>query len=190
MEDEVWNEYDDLLGVGKNQIELPSATSSEGQPFRYQNYGQKTVEQEDAMTGEINIGMEEVVLKEVNNQEFDFKFKEAVNTAPTPTTPLSFTDFISAYGDRNIRNSVSRRTSMMSTTSNRSRWSATSEQLKSPLAQVNLRVGSMTVSKWLTFGHVLFSPARDSVPPEKSNIEFRVLVIDGLGNGMFRYPPG
>ncbi|KIH88602.1 hypothetical protein SPBR_07620 [Sporothrix brasiliensis 5110] len=41
----------------------------------------------------------------------------------------------------------------------------------------------MTVSKWLTFGHVLFSPARDDMvkaasPPNGHS----VLVIDGLGN--------
>lgn len=55
----------------------------------------------------------------------------------------------------------------------------------SPLAQVNLRVGSMTVSKWLTFGHVIFSPAKDDVLNLDGNAKTNsILVIDGLGNGM------
>jgi hypothetical protein len=54
----------------------------------------------------------------------------------------------------------------------------------SPISQVNLRVGSMTVSKWLTFGHVLFSPAREEILNlEDSTNTPSILVIDGLGNG-------
>lgn len=54
--------------------------------------------------------------------------------------------------------------------------------VESPLAQVNLRVGSMTVSKWLTFGHVLFSPARESLNDPQPSKHHSILVIDGLGN--------
>ena len=56
-----------------------------------------------------------------------------------------------------------------------------------PISQVNLRVGSMTVSKWLTFGHVLFNPAREAIEAAESGSGTKrhsVLVIDGLGNGM------
>ncbi|PHH88709.1 hypothetical protein CDD83_7182 [Cordyceps sp. RAO-2017] len=60
---------------------------------------------------------------------------------------------------------------------------ATSSDEESPLAQVNLRVGSMSVSKWLTFGHVLFSDVRHELDlvdgPAK---RLSILVIDGLGN--------
>lgn len=53
----------------------------------------------------------------------------------------------------------------------------------SPLSQVNLRVGSMTVSKWLTFGHVLFSPVRDELISDVGSLKRpSILVIDGLGN--------
>ncbi|KAK1782569.1 hypothetical protein QBC45DRAFT_207751 [Copromyces sp. CBS 386.78] len=53
----------------------------------------------------------------------------------------------------------------------------------SPLALVNLRVGSMTVSKWLTFGHVLFSPVRDELLNDVGSLKRpSILVIDGLGN--------
>jgi hypothetical protein len=56
---------------------------------------------------------------------------------------------------------------------------------ESPISQVNLRVGSMTVSKWLTFGHVLFSPAKEEIiaSSPSSSKTHSILVIDGLGNG-------
>ncbi|EMR64371.1 hypothetical protein UCREL1_8651 [Eutypa lata UCREL1] len=41
----------------------------------------------------------------------------------------------------------------------------------------------MTVSKWLTFGHVLFSPARDDLINAVGSLKrHSILVIDGLGN--------
>ncbi|KAK1827071.1 hypothetical protein QBC39DRAFT_267803 [Podospora conica] len=53
----------------------------------------------------------------------------------------------------------------------------------SPVSQVNLRVGSMTVSKWLTFGHVLFSPVRDELIADVGSLKRpSILVVDGLGN--------
>ncbi|CVK97129.1 uncharacterized protein FMAN_11335 [Fusarium mangiferae] len=77
---------------------------------------------------------------------------------------------------------VSRRSSRSSRKTRRSDASSSSED-GSPLAQVNLRVGSMTVSKWLTFGHVLFSDVRhELVPVEGSLKRHSILVIDGLGN--------
>ncbi|KAK4185200.1 hypothetical protein QBC35DRAFT_517075 [Podospora australis] len=61
--------------------------------------------------------------------------------------------------------------------------SSQSSEEVTPLSQVNLRVGSMTVSKWLTFGHVLFSPIRDELLPVVGSLKRpSILVIDGLGN--------
>lgn len=41
----------------------------------------------------------------------------------------------------------------------------------------------MTVSKWLTFGHVLFSDIRHDLVPVKTSLKrHSILVIDGLGN--------
>jgi hypothetical protein len=41
----------------------------------------------------------------------------------------------------------------------------------------------MTVSKWLTFGHVLFSPVRDELIAEVGSLKRpSILVVDGLGN--------
>lgn len=54
--------------------------------------------------------------------------------------------------------------------------------IESPMALINLRVGSMSVSKWLTFGHVLFSPARESLDNAQPSKHHSILVIDGVGN--------
>ena len=67
-------------------------------------------------------------------------------------------------------------------------WRITEEN-NSPISKVNLRVGSMTVSKWLTFGHVLFSPAREAIVQSEGSKRYSILVIDGLGNGMIPHPP-
>ncbi|KAI0525581.1 hypothetical protein F5B22DRAFT_642591 [Xylaria bambusicola] len=77
------------------------------------------------------------------------------------------------------------------TKTNSARTSRASERIstssglseETPLSQVNLRVGSMTVSKWLTFGHVLFSPVREDLADNDSSLKRQsLLVIDGLGN--------
>ncbi|KAJ9607221.1 hypothetical protein H2200_008293 [Cladophialophora chaetospira] len=53
------------------------------------------------------------------------------------------------------------------------------ERSKDPVAQSELHYASLMVSKWLSFGRVLFSPAHDEI---HTLSERHVLVIDGLGN--------
>ncbi|EGD99641.1 hypothetical protein TESG_06985 [Trichophyton tonsurans CBS 112818] len=48
-----------------------------------------------------------------------------------------------------------------------------------PMAQANVRSGSLMTSRWLSFGRVLFSPAKNHMQPQD---QARILVIDGLGN--------
>ncbi|KAM5463334.1 hypothetical protein MauCBS54593_007541 [Microsporum audouinii] len=48
-----------------------------------------------------------------------------------------------------------------------------------PMAQTNVRSGSLMTSRWLSFGRVLFSPAKNHMQPQD---QARILVIDGLGN--------
>ncbi|KAH8665090.1 hypothetical protein BGZ60DRAFT_379171 [Tricladium varicosporioides] len=216
-EDEVWDEYDDL--IEHDAVKTPvSATSSHGVPFQYEGYESRRARKsrlkarksaiakstpainepavnEPASQAEPKpIRRSEYTTSSVYSADMSAKLKEAVDTAPTPTTPMSFGDFISGYGDRN--NSIigepsqkprrpSHSSSKRSTSSsNCSGARPISEQDSgSPLSQVNLRVGSMTVSKWLTFGHVLFSPAREEIMQlEGSSKSHSILVIDGLGN--------
>jgi hypothetical protein len=225
-EDEVWGEYDDLIGHGEDDAKVPvSATSSHGVPFQYESFESRPTRREDeekraSVGANVPIILDkgssgglrrlELTSSSVYSPDLSLNIKNALSGLPSPATPLSFTDFISGYGERNNsiiagsggtkqlssphgeRNSRptsahSRSGSMNERTrqSSDSRLMTISEQNhESPIAQVNLRVGSMTVSKWLSFGHVLFSPAREEVlqadDPAKHH---SILVVDGLGNG-------
>ena len=211
VEDEVWNEYDDLI-ENDDTVKMPvSATSSHGGPFQYESYESRRIRKSKvqakesptltftpAMKDESSTRMSALTTSSVYSADMTARIKDAFATVPSPTTPMSFTDFFSGYGDRN--NSVHgdsakkpRQTSQSSyrksnelSSSSHSRSGSglitIAEKPSNPsMSHLNLRVASMTVSKWLTFDHVLFSPAREEIAdPEKRH---SILVIDGLGNG-------
>jgi hypothetical protein len=214
-EDEVWDEYDDLI-ENDDMVKIPvSATSSHGVPFQYESYESRRIRKSKVQakesptfnqTPEVHEPTEQsqspprqsiLTSSSVYSTDMNTRLKDALTTVPTPTTPMSFTDFISGYGDRNnsmhgdsakkphrSSQSSSRKSTSSSRESRRSGLMAITEE-NSTIAQVNLRVGSMTVSKWLTFGHVLFSPARESIVQAEGSKRHSILVIDGLGNGTF-----
>ncbi|GME43233.1 hypothetical protein GTA08_BOTSDO04602 [Neofusicoccum parvum] len=51
-------------------------------------------------------------------------------------------------------------------------------------SMADLRFGALMVSKWLSFGRVLFSPAHFEL---KNSVEDRILVLDGLGQDWSYY---
>ncbi|KAF8849073.1 hypothetical protein BDZ45DRAFT_246545 [Acephala macrosclerotiorum] len=219
-EDEMWDEYDDLIENDDTMKAPVSATSSHGLPFQYESYETRRMRKSKIRAKESPTLTSTPVIKEpepskplepsperrsaltsssVYSVDMSARLKDALQAVPSPTTPLSFTEFFSGYGDRN--NSVhegSAQKKRRSNSSSRSRKSGSSSthsrsqsglmpiaerDTSSLVSQVNLRVGSMTVSKWLTFGHVLFSPAREEIAAvgEQSK-RHSILVIDGLGN--------
>ncbi|RDL41121.1 S-adenosyl-L-methionine-dependent methyltransferase [Venustampulla echinocandica] len=207
-EDEVWDEYDDLIEDDDMKVPV-SATSSHGVPFQYESYESRRARKSRMKAKESPTLNSTPVIKEparveepsrrsefttssVYSADMSTRLREAVDTAPTPTTPMSFGDFISGYGDRNnsVYSDLAEKSSRCSQASSTKSASASSHTHSisepgtlSPISQVNLRVGSMTVSKWLTFGHVLFSPAREEITQlEGSSKPRSILVIDGLGN--------
>lgn len=221
-EDEVWDEYDDLIETDDTtkQPRIVSTTSSYGVPFQYETYQRPSTRNlkpslqaspfPDRELPEIPRRRSAItsIASSCCSIEPEIAIKvEDKNTLkplPSPNTPVSFSDFINGYGERknavhstesHLVSAVESRKSGSS--SNTSRISGASllriesEESNSPTSQVNLRVGSMNVSKWLTFGNVLFSPARDEVgnlidgPRTKCHT---ILVIDGLGNGMLNLP--
>lgn len=204
-EDEVWDEYDDLIENDNMKVPV-SATSSHGVPFQYESYESRRIRKSKVRAKESptlasapktkdiedDQRKSELSSSSVYSGDMSARLREALTTVPTPTTPMSFTDFFSGYGDRN--NSVyedsahKRHSSRKSVTSSHTRSHSglrmiAEQESTSPISQVNLRVGSMTVSKWLTFGHVLFSPAREELMQLEGPKRHSILVIDGLGNG-------
>jgi hypothetical protein len=207
-EDEVWDEYDDLIENDDTLRAPPSATSSHGVPFQYESYESRRMRKskmrakdspilsEAPKINEPEQRISHITTSSVYSQEMSARLKEALTTLPTPTTPMSFTEFFQGYGDRNNSGIAAHRSSQESSRKSGSSihsrtlseaMSIEEQENPSPRSQVNLRVGSMTVSKWLTFGQVLFSPAKEEIG---RNVEAEmephsVLVVDGLGNGMF-----
>ena len=212
-EDEVWDEYDDL--IENDTVKVPvSATSSHGVPFQYESYESRKIrksnmkKQESPLLSQTTQGPKPneqsqapprqsiLTSSSVYSTDTNTRLKDDLAAVPSPTAPMLFTDFFSAYGDRNnsvhidsakrprrSSQSSSRKSTDSGSQSHRSGLRAITEENSSPISQVNLRVGSMTVSKWLTFGHVLFSPARESIVHAEGSKLHSILVIDGLGNG-------
>jgi hypothetical protein len=200
-EDEIWDEYNDLLGDTP-----PSATSSKGTPFHLEKYGSRLAKRIAAplesptvhtshVKDEVKDARVSIETGKSLSSHFSADMTARINAAfrfdsDPPTTPFSVSEFVSGYSERNNNVEPSKspkppqRSSGGSTKSRQtiaSNSSSASEE--TPLSQVNLRVGSMTVSKWLTFGHVLFSPARDELIPVVGSLKrHSILVIDGLGN--------
>jgi hypothetical protein len=235
-EDEVWDEYDDLMetdGTCKSRV---STTSSLGVPFQYETYQSRRSYRPRSSTKTTNpLPMPNRELPEVPprkstlttssiySQDMDSNLRAALATIPSPTTPISLSDFFPSSNfhfdttssnlihdpassntnssseppipatNRTSKNSTHSRKSASSSNTSTSRISGSSllrissQESNSPMSQVNLRVGSMTVSKWLTFGNVLFSPAREAISELEGTKRCSILIIDGLGNGEYSF---
>ncbi|KAI1771879.1 hypothetical protein F4818DRAFT_449773 [Hypoxylon cercidicola] len=202
-EDDIWDEYNDFLGEAP-----PSATSSRGIPFHLETYGSKLAKEsgKSLESPTINTHHAKDVRDSVetrrtgtSSSHFSADMTARINAAfrfgsDPPATPFSVSEFVSGYGDRDSGNAqpskatvavTSQRDSSSSNKSAKTKRGSVSSRSSedTPLSQVNLRVGSMTVSKWLTFGHVLFSPVRDDLVNDTGSLKRQsILVIDGLGN--------
>ncbi|QPG94075.1 hypothetical protein C2857_004475 [Epichloe festucae Fl1] len=194
IEDEVWDEYDDFFG--DDSMKGPqSATSSTGVPFHLETYQNKLTKEEalDSPVVVTDSRKTSTCSKAPTNSTcYSADMTERIRTAfqpkPSPTTGQLNIPVIAEHGGTEDSGHAahdfdSKRSSSSSCRTTFSDCSACSSKDGTPLAQVNLRVGSMTVSKWLTFGHVLFSEIRHQIIPVKTSLKSHsILVIDGLGN--------
>lgn len=207
-EDEVWDEYNDLMGEEGLKVP-PSAGSSQGKPFHLEMWGRR-------LANDKNTQLESPTIDAYVESDCETEFEAEAQEEPAPmsssgyssgltakidetleslggqTASFSMSDFVSGYGDRN--NSLNSQSQLQRTSTASSQkarvirdshasGSSQGSDDNSAVSQVNLRVGSMTVSKWLTFGHVLFSPVRDELIPMTGSLKrHSILVIDGLGN--------
>ncbi|EGX88014.1 hypothetical protein CCM_09150 [Cordyceps militaris CM01] len=186
-EDEIWDEYNDLLGDDAERLRR-STTSSKGTPFYLENYQNRLGKQlnlESPVVAERKVSM----LSELSRSSYcSADMTERLKAAFQPHQSSLGTGDESIWMKRKSAETAgSRRHSSVSSKTRFSGSSSSSFDYSSPLAQVNLRVGSMTVSKWLTFGHVLFSDIRHELIADKSDpsspaSRHSILVIDGLGN--------
>lgn len=185
-EDEVWDEYDDLLGDVPERLR-GSATSSKGIPFHLETYQDKLAKETNAESP--------IVADRKVSMISDLSRSSYCSADMTERLKAAFQPHNSTFGigdegiwaaRRSVEKADSRRHSSTSAKTRFSGSSSSSFDYNSPLAQVNLRVGSMTVSKWLTFGHVMFSDIRHELIADKQDgsavTRHSILVLDGLGN--------
>ncbi|KAM0460411.1 hypothetical protein ACHAPV_005205 [Trichoderma viride] len=191
-EDEVWDEYDDLLGEEAVK-DRQSTTSSKGVPFHLETYQMKLMKGKSLESPTIVTDSRKLsTLSDAPTASTSFsadmteRIRKAFQPHPSPTVPSPVPEDVEQYHGGHSRKPSAAETARHSTvSSHRSRQSSSSNSSEegTPLAQVNLRVGSMTVSKWLTFGQVLFSDIRHGLVRGQESLERpQVLVIDGLGN--------
>ncbi|GAB0135223.1 hypothetical protein EsDP_00003569 [Epichloe bromicola] len=194
IEDEVWDEYNDFLG--DDSMKGPqSVTSSTGIPFHLETYQNKLTKEEALDSPVIFTDSRETSTcskAPTDSTCYSADMIERIRTAfqpkPSPTTGQLNIPVIAEHegievSGHSAHDVDSKRSSSSSCPTTFSDCSACSSKDGTPLAQVNLRVGSMTVSKWLTFGHVLFSEIRHQIIPVKPSLKSHsILVIDGLGN--------
>ncbi|KAI0540061.1 hypothetical protein GGR58DRAFT_499468 [Xylaria digitata] len=211
-DDEVWDEFNDLLegpplsptsscGVpfpletyhsdlvkkSMEPLESPTFKTEPGQDVRISVAAIKTTTTSSHQSADMTARI---------NAAFRFDSEPPVTSLPAPQLASTYSDRDTIKLESNQEPKTSPRTSSSSTedgkveidsqrTSQASNRVSASSKLseETPLSQVNLRVGSMTVSKWLTFGHVLFSPVREDLVNKESSLKRQsILVIDGLGN--------
>ncbi|CAK7208580.1 hypothetical protein SCUCBS95973_000150 [Sporothrix curviconia] len=183
VEDEIWDEYNDLLGDEAAKVP-PSAGSSQGMPFHLEVPPVKQGINPSIAIVATAKQVRAVAPLESPTIVINLRPKRSIGGAAVrmgrPPVASSIYSVNSPTKDANDAGDAG------DVDDADQRDSAFSQPPPTPFSVtdfVNLRVGSMTVSKWLTFGHVLFSPARDDMvkavsPPNGHS----VLVIDGLGN--------
>ncbi|KAL2133604.1 hypothetical protein VTI74DRAFT_2042 [Chaetomium olivicolor] len=206
-EDEIWDEYNDLLGEDTMRfstsegpswpkpLRLDGSTKADGKlvapPLESPTLSPPPL---PSLVATLRSGMDHASLS-VRGSDIALEVKRMLDCDPTPEPSVVVRDSVCSQ-DEQIQTvgavkqpeepAQARRNSCSSVqATRRSDASGSSQESEdnSPLAQVNLRVGSMTVSKWLTFGHVLFSPVRDELVSEVGSLKRpSILVVDGLGN--------
>lgn len=189
-EDEIWDEYDDLLGDDTLRARQ-STTSSRGVPFPLEKYNQ-TQDMPDAESPTVTLANRRSARHSIADTRSSYcsadmneRIKNAFKLRPGSMPARDSLNVPATPPDVNTkRNSQNRLSTTSSVHTRFSDCSAASSDYTSPLGQVNLRVGSMTVSKWLTFGHVLFSDLRHELAADsrEGKPKLSILVVDGLGN--------
>ncbi|KAJ5467576.1 hypothetical protein N7475_005328 [Penicillium sp. IBT 31633x] len=208
-EDEVWNEYDDLI----DHVLSPEEPQPEGSG---------KIEEEDRF--ELATMASRALQDELNNANHPSpvpdgtsirssgssvhlrrsRIVSALQSSTAPSSQPSYSDLTvdfkgtneekyepvpntsehSSVTDQRREQQSTFLTSLAAVPSPRPKFhrgeeAASSEREWDAVTKTNMRSASLMTSRWLSFGRVLFSPAHNHV---KAGGQGRILVIDGLGN--------
>ncbi|KAI4730971.1 hypothetical protein E4T49_01389 [Aureobasidium sp. EXF-10728] len=173
-EDEVWNEYDNLLDEVLPPKVRASTTSSLGAPFQYG----------DMVDHKATSRHEENTPRSLSNPEAG-KRGSNLDTS-RPSTTFSISDYLVEQEDTKSEDPISPRQvggprvapASSSPRSPRKSVSRKVERTVDNSASAELRFAALMTSKWLSFGRLLFSPAHEEA---MTGDHTRILIVDGLG---------
>ncbi|KAL8827752.1 MAG: hypothetical protein Q9170_006885 [Blastenia crenularia] len=202
-EDEVWNEYDDFLDVVESPTPIPvnpfdNGSKRNSPPKSRMTPAPLRIRKDSGASSIRSTSAQELppITAAPSSPLPSPPLKLSLLTPNLASSPLSFSEFIAGYADRNRASAISKRQSSVSGSrySQASERSTPSEAEQKRHTQImaektrnscagsqssNLRFSALMTSRWLSFGRVLFSPAHDEIQTTKQD---RVLVLDGLGN--------
>ncbi|CAG8018575.1 unnamed protein product [Penicillium olsonii] len=207
-EDEVWNEFDDLIDhvlSPDKPTPKPDETSKEEETDRFELATMAS----RALQDELNSAHHPQSVPSGTSVRSSgssvhlrrSRIVSALQSSTAPSSQPSYSDLATPYGNLNDNMEDLTGSTEPSTTEqcreNQSAFLNSLAAVPSPLpkahrgqagpseheldavTQTNIRSASMMTSRWLSFGRVLFSPAHNHV---KAGGQGRILVVDGLGN--------
>jgi hypothetical protein len=172
-EDEVWNEYDNLLDEISPPKVRVSTTSSFGAPFQYGDMADHRATTRD----------EESTPRSTSNPEVSKRVSNFDTSRPSTT--FSISDYLvdqdaiseAPTSPRKVR-SATVAPALPSPGTQRKSISRKQERPVDNSASAELRFAALMTSKWLSFGRLLFSPAHEEA---MTGDHTRILILDGLG---------
>ena len=207
-EDEVWNEYDDLidhvLSPDEPKSEETRKTDEEDR-FELATMASRALQDElnSARHPQSGPGGTSVRSSGSSVHLRRSRIISALQSSTAPSSQPSYSDIVEKFGDLNEeKEELVESTEQSSTTDQRrenqstflnslaavpsprpkthhEQESSSSEREWDAVTRTNMRSASLMTSRWLSFGRVLFSPAHNHV---KAGAQGRILVVDGLGN--------
>ncbi|KAI9803704.1 MAG: hypothetical protein M1833_000616 [Piccolia ochrophora] len=192
-EDEVWNEFDDLIDdvLSNGQLSPRSLSYSPTKKVDRSHHSQSK--------GDSSPGEEARVVTSPDNLH---SRGGPTNALPRPKVASALSVTQSVEGNRKSRSFSSLHSTLISDTpvsftdpfaNSETATHAYSQPQISPLktlpktegngldSEINIRFGALMTSRWLSFGRVLFSPAHAELKGLRV-AQDRILVLDGLGN--------
>lgn len=207
-EDEVWNEYDDLIDVLSPEDPKPEDAGKTEEDDRFEMATMASKALQDELNNDNSLQPPPFSPAGASSRDSGdsvhlrrSRIVSALHSSIGPSTQASYTNLIASYGDPEVMYSPANPTqpsldpvqeqqssflqSLAATPAPKLKsnelkdFPGCSEREWDVVTSTNMRSASLMTSRWLSFGRVLFSPAHNHV---KSGAHGRILVIDGLGN--------
>ncbi|KAJ5905665.1 uncharacterized protein N7473_002581 [Penicillium subrubescens] len=207
-EDEVWNEYDDLIDVLSPEEPKSEETVKTEEDDRFEMATMASKALQDELNNDNSLQPPPFSPAGGSNRDSGdsvhlrrSRIVSALHSSIAPSTQASYSNLIASYGDPEVMYSPANPTqpsldpvheqqstflqSLAATPAPKPKpyefkdFPGCSEREWDAVTRTNMRSASLMTSRWLSFGRVLFSPAHNHV---KSGTHGRILVIDGLGN--------